>query len=246
MSYRYDEMAYPYDQEPDLAAEYVAPVLSFGGWADNAELIADCARLGYLRKDWRTLDTTYGMGSFWKLWEPDVLVGCDLDPDKSPVGIPVDFTDLPFIDRSFDAVVFDPPYKLGTPETAYVNKTKHAFDSLYGVDKVALRWQDRMDLIRSGLAECARVLGDGYLLVKCQDQVCSGKIRWQTDAVTVWARGLGLGKVDRFDFKSYRPQPKGRRQVHAARNTSQLLVFKRGWGLKDYPPQFNGEINDGA
>lgn len=39
--------------------------MAIGGWANNAELIADCARLGYLRSDWLTLDPTYGNGRFW-------------------------------------------------------------------------------------------------------------------------------------------------------------------------------------
>lgn len=38
------------------------PVLSIQKWPSNGHLIADCARLGYLHKDWRTLDPTYGFG----------------------------------------------------------------------------------------------------------------------------------------------------------------------------------------
>jgi hypothetical protein len=219
--------------EPTRHAGYVAPVMAFGDRQDNGVLIEDCASLGYLRADWATLDPTYGEGTFWKRWRPDHLVGCDLDPTRSPIGRAVDFTELPWDDRSFDAVVFDPPYKLnGTPD--------EAIDQRYGVH-LPTRWQDRMALIRRGLEECARVLGDGYLLVKCQDQVCSGRVRWQTDEFTKHAETLGLGKVDRLDFPSYRPQPNGRRQVHARRNTSSLLVFKRGWWTSDLPRQPDGD-----
>ncbi len=204
-----------------MTTAMVKPVMAFGGWRNNAEMVEDCARLGYLRSDWHTLDPTYGHGTFWKRWRPARLFACDLDLTRSPVGFPVDFTDLPFGDERFDAVVFDPPYKLnGTPDPAA--------DLRYGT-QLPTRWQDRMALIRRGLEECSRVLGAGYLLVKCQDQVCSGKVRWQTDMVTDHLRRLGLGKVDRFDYPSWRPQPAGRRQVHAARNTSQMLVFRRGW-----------------
>jgi hypothetical protein len=211
------------------AASDCSPVMAIDKWASNADLIADCARLGYLRSDWMTLDPTYGYGTFWRKWHPPggLFVRSDLDPRKSPVGYSVDFTNLPFQDRTFDAVVFDPPYKLnGTPSDT------DGVDERYGVHGASyFRWEDRMQLCRDGISECARVLGDGYLLVKCQDQVCSGKVRWQTIDFANHAATLGLGLVDRFDFLSYRAQPAGRRQVHARRNASTLLVFKRGWGL---------------
>lgn len=200
-----------------------APVLAIRERATNAELIEDCARLGYLRKEWRTLDPTYGLGTFWNRWRPLRLVGTDIDPLKNVFepGHSVDFTKLPFSNRSFDCIVFDPPYKLN-------GRSQETTDEKYGVHVYA-SWQQRMDLIRRGLNECARVLGDGYLLLKCQDQVCSGKVRWQTVEFTNHAASLGLGLVDRMDFLSYRAQPNGRRQVHARRNASTLLIYKRGW-----------------
>jgi hypothetical protein len=198
-------------------------VMATHAWRSNAYLIADCARLGYLREEWTILEPTYGYGTFWKVWHPPHLIGCDLDQSKSPDGRSIDFTKLPWPDRYFDAVVFDPPYKLnGNPSDT------DGADERFGVDRYT-GWRDRMDLIRRGLTECERVLGDGYLLLKCQDQVCSGKVRWQTVDFTNHARSIGLGLVDRFDLLRYRAQPAGRRQVHARRNTSTLLVFKRGW-----------------
>lgn len=41
------------------------PVLAATAWKTNADLIVDCARLGYLRKEWITLDPTYGRGLWW-------------------------------------------------------------------------------------------------------------------------------------------------------------------------------------
>lgn len=209
------------------------PVMAYGSWPNNGALIADVARLGYL--DGRVLDCTFGYGTFWRDWQPGLLVRWDLDPAKSPDCLDgVDFTRLPVGDRSFDAVVFDPPYKLnGRPDAAV--------DERYGVHEVS-RWQDRMALMRAGLVECCRV-ARLHVLVKCQDQVCSGRVRWQTDEMTDAARAQGFGKVDRFDFETYRPQPGSnpdgspRRQVHARRNTSSLLVFRRNWWTSDLPTE---------
>lgn len=221
------------------------PILSITKWKSNAHLIADCARLGYLRDEWKTLDPTYGLGTFWQEWRPDILIGTDLVPAKGYrqwAGESVDFTALPFEDRSFDCVVFDPPYKLnGTPD--------QEIDERYGVHQPT-NWRERMALCRAGISGCARVLGGGYLLVKCQDQVCSGKVRWQTFEFTKHAESLGLGLVDRFEFLSYRKQDPNRTkkhqackgagcsdctegrvpvvQAHAHSNSSTLLVFKRG------------------
>lgn len=195
-------------------------ILAASRWRTNGEMIADVARLGYLRSDWRTLDPTYGYGKWWTEWRPDDLVASDLNPEKSPTGASVDFTDLPHPDASFDAVAFDPPYKLnGTPSGA--------MDERYGVDERASR-VDRHALIRAGIAECHRVLRPGgILLVRCQDQVSGGRIRWQTIEFATYAESLGMRLVDRLDRLGHRPQPAGRRQIHARRNLSSLLILTR-------------------
>lgn len=211
----------------DTIATNEAPVLAINKWATNGHLIADCARLGYLRDTDLILDPTYGYGTFWKVWKPSSLVACDLDEAKSPIGHSVDFTALPFAHLGFDAVVFDPPYKLtGTPQDT------GGMDERFGVDQPSVRWQDRMALIRAGAAECARVC-ERTLLVKCQDQVVSSKIRWQTLAVIETLAPLGFGLRDRFDFLSYRAQPAERAQKNAHRGSSQMLVFERGWSWSD-------------
>ena len=134
----------------------------------------------------------------------------------------MDFRKLPFGDGEFDAVVFDPPYRLnGTPD-------RGEFDERYGIGGKYTRWQDRHQLIQEGLSECARV-ASAFVLLKCQDQVCSGKKRWQTSDFSFWAMTeCGLSLEDRFDMLGHvRPQPAGRRQVHSQGNYSTLLVFRK-------------------
>lgn len=187
---------------------------------NNAELMLECFELGYLSDTAFTLDPTYGHGRFWKRRRPRLFRGHDIDPNLAPNG-PMDFRSLKYEDETFGAVVFDPPYKLnGTGGS-------HASDEAYGVaDRV--RWQDRMALCRDGIFECARVLQpSGHLLIKCQDQVCSGQVRWQTIDFAGCALMASCELVDMLHLPSYRSQPEGRSQVHARRNYSTLLVTRK-------------------
>jgi hypothetical protein len=119
---------------------------------------------------------------------------------------------------SFDAVVFDPPYKLaGTPASP-------GMDSAYGTTEYRTRGEMISALV-GGIAEGSR-LTRRWLLVKAQDQVSSGQVRWLTQVVTDTARALELRQVDSFHLRGGRPQPEGRRQVHSRRNYSTLLVFR--------------------
>jgi DNA modification methylase len=180
-------------------------------WATNAALIADVHRLGYLKDEDHVLDPTWGRGTWWRVWRPAWLLG----PRDN-----WDFRDMRFPADRFDAVAYDPPYKL--------NGTPSGPDARYGVDD-PMPWQERHLLMAQGLAECVRVTKPGgIILMKCQDQVCSGKVRWQTRIFADEGERLGCELIDRFDILGTRAQPSGRRQVHARRNSSTLLVFKKG------------------
>jgi len=198
------------------------PVMAISEAKNNAQLIAQCAQLGYLRKNWTILDPTYGKGRFWNDWQPNRLVISDLDPN-SDATIHHDFTALPHMDRVFDAVVFDPPYKLnGTP----TSKGPASGDESYGVNKY-VPIDERHQLIYDGLDECLRVLKPkGMLLAKCQDQVSSGRVHWQTMLITQHLADDAT-LVDMLHLPGYRRQPLGRRQIHARRNYSTLLIFRK-------------------
>ena len=195
-------------------------VLAATAWATNAHMIEDCVRLGYLDKDWRTLDPTYGKGTWWKRWRPDSLVEHDLALDG------VDFRDLPHIDGTFDAEAFDPPYvSVGGRKTS----TLPGYHDRYGLTDAPKSPAGVQEVINAGLAECARVLRRrGFLIVKCQDYISSGKLQPGTHWTLTTALGLGLEYFDRLEHVAVksRPQPGGRRQVHARRNLSTLLVFQ--------------------
>lgn len=185
-------------------------------WPTNADLIADVAQL-YLGGVAVMLDATYGRGGWWQKWEPPTLFTNDIS-DESGAEFHYDFRNLPWEDEQFDAVAYDPPYKYNG------RAVLGDFDSRYGIEEYT-DWKDRRALILNGFEECLRV-SRGPVLVKCQDQVVSGKVRWQSFDLMKVAESLGAELVDRFDMLGGgRPQPEGRRQVHARDRGSSLLVF---------------------
>lgn len=189
----------------------------------NAELMVDCRTLGYLSDDMSILDPTYGeAGAFWNLWRPKHLVTSDLHTDADHDW---DFTDLSDEWR-WEAIVFDPPYKLNGTSSG---KGPAASDERYGVHREYKSWQAKHQLIRDGITSCVNVLVPrGWLLVKCQDQVCSGRKRWQTHEFTQHAESLGCRLVDMMHVYGTREQPPGRTQRHAQQDYSTLLVLQRG------------------
>ena len=191
-------------------------VLAIGNWRNNAELLKDVAALGYLNG--RVLDATYGRGRFWTTWQPTDMVSVDL---ATAADVRADFRALPFADKTFDAVVYDPPYRMSG------RRLNDEFHSRYGL-AVPLTSRECLDLLTEGAAECLRV-AKSYLLIKCQDQVSSGRVVWQTDLITATLVALGAQKVDRFEFMSRNRNGMNTyaRQLHARRNHSTLLVFKR-------------------
>lgn len=196
-------------------------ILAAEKWTSNADLIADCAELGYLRSDWLTLDPTYGRGNWWKKWRPDQLVTHDLKLDG------VDFRRLPELDNTFDAITFDPPYVApGGRRTSSVSD----FNDRFGLHSTPATPALLQVLINEGLAEMHRVLKPkGFLLVKCKDYINGGRLFMGTHKTLTHALELGFECVDRLEhLAGTGPQPPNRRQVHARRNFSTLFVLSKG------------------
>jgi tRNA G10 N-methylase Trm11 len=200
------------------------PILAATPWPTNADLIADCERLGYLRADAFTLDPTYGRGTWWRRWRPDLMVEHDIRLDG------VDFRDLPHDGGHFRQIAFDPPYVSIGGRNAE-NTGMGELHDRYGMATTPTSPAGLQALICDGLKELDRVLSPGgVLLVKCQDYVSSGKLWLGTHWTLGCALALGLTCIDRLEHYSPnpRPQPPGRRQVHARRNLSTLFVLRKG------------------
>jgi hypothetical protein len=196
-----------------------APVLAATAWKTNAHLVEDVVRLGYLRDQDAVLDPTYGRGTWWKRWKPERLVTHDLRIDG------VDFRALPY-SGEFDAAVYDPPYVcVGGRKTTGIPD----LHDRYGLADAPKTPQELQALIDAGLSSVARsVRPRGYVLVKCQDYISGGKLWAGTHwTLTHGIEALGLTPIDRLEhIGGVRPQPPGRKQVHARRNLSTLLVFR--------------------
>jgi len=189
-------------------------------WPTNADLIVDVVRLGYLNWNDRTLDPTYGRGSWWMKWEPASLTVLDRRQDGS------DFRRLDrFPDRTFDAIAYDPPYVCQGGRTT---TTVPDFHDAYGLGDAPKTPALLQDLINDGLTEMHRLVRvGGMVLVKCKDYVSSGKIWHGTHLTLNHAMSLGFECVDRLEHIG-RPGPQSQtRQVHARRNLSTLFVLKR-------------------
>jgi tRNA G10 N-methylase Trm11 len=191
-------------------------------WQTNGDLIVDCRELGYLQEDWSILDPTYGKGVWWKNWRPTGLIA------RSNLTEPeFDFRATEYENNTFDAIAYDPPYVcIGGRKTTGVEDRLYGKYGLMDAPKTPAALQL---LINDGLTEMARIVKPkGFILVKCQDYVSSNKLWIGTHWTLDHALKLDLEVVDRFEhITSPRPQPPGRGQVHARRNLSTMLVFRK-------------------
>ena len=201
----------------------MTPVMAIGDWRDNGELIRDVARLGHL--DGHVVDLSFGQGVFWKTFKPESLTTNDIDP-QCGADHHMNARSTQWDDGWFHAAVWDPPYRLrGTP-------TLGEMDKRYGTAQPATEWEI-LTLLCDGTREACRI-ASRRALVKCQDQVVSGRVVWQTRLVVDAAESVGWKLIDWFlPMLGGRPQPSGRSQVHARRNYSSLLVFAPKGRSKD-------------
>ncbi len=193
----------------------------------NADLFPDILRL-YVDDGTDILDMTYGNGVFWRHIADDRyhVTKNDLDRDRGDVSY--DFRSLPASwNGIYDAVVFDPPYLY----TGGFNTLRDSIDRGYGnraraqsgIHGVAAVHQ----MYALGFVEAYRVLDrGGVFIVKCMDQVMSGKQTWMHTEMQRLAEILGFKVKDLFIMMANgTPTMRHAIQKHARRNHSYFLVF---------------------
>jgi tRNA G10 N-methylase Trm11 len=186
-------------------------------WKDNADLIADVNRLGYIRATDDTLDATFGKGNWWKIFHPNVLIAPADDWD---------FTKMSRFDSAiFDTVVFDPPY---VSKGGRTTSTIPEMDNAYGMDDAPRTPDLVQQQIFDGLDEVHRVLKPrGIALVKCMNYISSGKLWLGAHFALEYALAIGFMCEEIFyHTNAGRPQPH-EVQVHARNNLSMLYVLRK-------------------
>lgn len=188
---------------------------------DNKFLVSHVANM-YLKEGDSVADVTYGKGTFWKdidqskynLYFSDILT-CD--------NAKYDFRDLPYPDNKFDVVVLDPPY-CHNPGRMIVEANYKNSETTRG-----MYHEDIINLYKEGMIEAIRITKpNGYVWVKCQDEVETSFQRWSHIELYNIATKLGLFAKDLFVLvqKNY-PFIQHKIQKHARKNHSYLWIFKK-------------------
>jgi hypothetical protein len=191
----------------------------------NADLIAAVARL-YVPDGALVADATWGRAAFWRRFNEHrrfTLVGSDIR-HMTGARLVADFRCLPYAAASIDVLVLDPPYRHTGPNGDYL-------DHRYGGSATTLAHShaDIIELYRAGLVEARRVLRpNGYVFVKCQDEIESGRQR--RSHIEIYAIAMQLGFED-TDFLIVVPNAIASRrwlkQHHAHKAHSYLWVFRK-------------------
>lgn len=181
-------------------------------------------------------DVTYGKGVFWKKVNQN-----DYTLLFSDIKTGVDCRNLPYDNQSIDCVVIDPPYMEGfyRRNNSHLagNGTFSSFREAYSDGSVytqkadAPKYHDAvLDMYYSAGHEAMRVLKKkGILIVKCQDEVSANKQHLTHVEIINEYTKHGLIAEDLFVMvRNNKPNISTlKKQVHARKNHSYFLVFRK-------------------
>lgn len=178
----------------------------------NSGLIKKVADL-YFNDEDSIADVTYGKGVFWKSVDKSKynVVGTDIKTG-------IDFRQLPYENEAFEHSVIDPPY-------ARITNLKGMVDC-YNTTRFTTH-EEIIKLYEDGLKELKRVTkSGGYILCKCQDEVCGCKQKWSHIEIFNIAESLGLYAKDLFILVNDKMPKAIYKQQHARKLHSYLWVFQ--------------------
>jgi len=202
--------------------------LVFTGCYGTNELLFPRIISLYVPQGQSVADVTFGRGVFWKKIPKDRY---ELLPTDAKTG--VDCRKLPYSDGSIDCVVFDPPYMHTPGGTAHEN---HQNYEKYYANNEAINTSGKkyheavVELYFQASHEAHRVLKDnGIYIVKCGDEVCANRQRLTHVELINELTKNGFIIEDLFVLlRNNRPgMSRVVRQVHARKNHSYFLVFRK-------------------
>lgn len=147
------------------------------GYFSDGEIISNILKIHAVENP-RILDVTYNSGKMWKSLDL-VSIKCDINPEYK-VDVVSDFMKIPFKDKSFDVIVFDPPH---LPTHADSKFSDIGWIKRFGLSSSFSRGRDGDNVIPMFLpflSEAKRILSDvGLVLCKIADLTHNHKYQWQ-------------------------------------------------------------------
>jgi hypothetical protein len=190
----------------------------------------------YVPKGSKVADVTFGKGVFWKR-----VNSKDYDFYPSDIKDGIDCRNLPYGNNIFDAVVFDPPYMHtpgGTAHNGHQNYEDY-YKNNWSSNSTKKYHEAVLDLYFTAANEAWRILrGDGVYIIKCQDEVCANRQRLTHVEIINELTRKGFVVEDLFVVVRRNKPGVSRvlKQVHARKNHSYFLVFRKAMKSK-YQPQ---------
>ncbi len=178
-------------------------------------------------------DVTYGKGVFWRD-VPDGLYR--VLPTDLSTG--VDSRSLPYDGASLDGVVFDPPYMHtpgGSAHATHQNYEGYYRNNITGNHTKSKYHEAVLELYYEAAQEAYRVLKqEGVYIVKCADEVCANRQRLTHVEIINQLATYGFIIEDLFVVVRVNKPGVSRviKQVHARKNHSYFLVFRKSDGRK--------------
>lgn len=208
---------------PKHEPEYV-PIPSVW-YGEDAELLEKLLRFYPRKSPHRILDATINGGRFWRGSKRSVT-GLDIDPRHRPTVV-ADNTRMPFVDASFDVVVYDPPH---IPNQGK-DRSKD-FNTRFGLVHKSLKENDYTfsHTFPPFVRETVRVLKpEGILLCKLTDYVHHHRYQWAHIDFINAARAAGLMPCDCIIKIRKGPiiDPKWKTAHHSRRQHCYWLVFRK-------------------
>jgi tRNA G10 N-methylase Trm11 len=162
------------------------------GFFDDHEIIKNILDIHSL-PDPRILDVTHNSGKMWKGVEAPITRS-DINQNYN-LDVVSDFKFIPFKDKSFEAIVFDPPHLVHTD----TENSSNIWKDQYGLSAEYFNKEDDniVSMFYPFLSEAKRVLvKNGLVLCKLTDFIHNHKYQWQHVAFINEVNSLGMTPCD--------------------------------------------------